>query len=284
MPELPEVETVCRGLLPFMAGRTIVRADIRRPDLRVPFPPRLAKTLESRRVETLTRRAKYILVHTGGDVLVLHLGMSGQVRMVADAKTYKPAKHDHMVLYLDDGGAVVFHDPRRFGMVLFLAVAKMESHPSFRALGPEPLDSAFTGKMLHKSLAGRRVGIKQALLDQHILAGVGNIYASEALHMAGIDPRRPAADLTPRACNALAAAICDVLERAIAAGGSSLKDYRQADGQLGYFQHSFSVYGRDGEPCPRCRTGAKKKGSKPAFIRKIVQAGRATYFCPRCQT
>ncbi len=282
MPELPEVETVCRGLAPVMIGRVIERVELRRAGLRLPFPPGLKETLEGRRVTGLTRRAKYILVGLEGRAeatLALHLGMSGRMTVVPDMARYERQKHDHMLLTLETGQGVVFNDPRRFGMALLFAPGEMEAHPSFRPLGPEPLDSAFDSKALKMRLEGKKAAIKLALLDQRVVAGIGNIYACEALYEAKIDPWKEAGSLSVARCAALTASIKAVLTRAIAAGGSSLRDYRQASGELGYFQHSFLVYDREGQACPRCRVGGKKAHT----IKRTVQAGRSTFYCPGCQ-
>ncbi len=282
MPELPEVETVRRGLEPAMAGNVLSKIDVRRKDLRVPFPPGLAKLLEGRTVLRLTRRAKYLLIHVDGkceDILIVHLGMSGQMTVVQDIKNYKPKKHDHMILSMSNGVGVVFNDARRFGMVMLTTPLEMDAHAAFCLLGPEPLSNSFNGEILHERLRGKSTPIKLAILDQRVVAGIGNIYASEALYEASISPLRQAGSLSLKNCEDLAAAIKNVLTYAIAAGGSSLKDYRRADGELGYFQHSFIVYDREGEACPRCMAGGKKK----AIIRKIVQSGRSTYDCPSCQ-
>lgn len=280
MPELPEVETVRRGLAPAMTGRTLVRLDLHRPDLRVPFPPRMAARLKGRKILRLDRRAKYLLIHfEGREVMAVHLGMSGRMGVVPVLKGYNLRPHDHMVMALDDGAGVVFNDARRFGMVLLMEEGAMSAHPAFAAMGPEPLPPSFTGKLLREAIGRRRTPIKQALLDQHIVAGVGNIYASEALFAAGISPFLPACALKAADADRLAAAIRSVLERAIEAGGSTLRDYRNADGAPGYFQHAFAVYDREGQACPSCAGGGRKKG----IIEKTVQGGRATYFCPSCQ-
>jgi formamidopyrimidine-DNA glycosylase len=229
-------------------------------------------------VTGLSRRAKYILIHFGREILVIHLGMSGRMNVHHDMKGYKLEKHDHMVMIMKDGAGAVFNDPRRFGMVLLLEESELAAHKSFKALGPEPLDKNFTGELLYEAIHRKRAPIKTVLLDQHVVAGIGNIYACEALFAAGIDPRKQAADVSKKKAHELCAAIKDVLKRAIAAGGSSLKDYRQADGSLGYFQHGFKVYDREGEPCPSC-----KKGGKSSVIQRITQAGRSTFYCPSCQ-
>ncbi len=281
MPELPEVETARRGLEPFLTGRTIVKTDINRPDLRVPFPEGLAKSLKGRVVERLSRRAKYILFHlAGGGVLVIHLGMSGRVSVDVTGK--KPRlTHDHFVLHLENGAAMVFNDARRFGFVLYFEdEAALSHHPSFKGMGPEPLGDDFTGAVLLAALQGRTPAIKQALLDQKIVAGIGNIYASEALFEAKISPVRPAGTLNRKEADRLVSALKNVLERAITSGGSTLRDFRHADGSSGYFQHHFSVYEKDGAACPSC----PPVGKKDSTIRKIVQGGRSTYYCPLCQT
>lgn len=283
MPELPEVETVRRGLEPAMTGKSITRVALYRSGLRVPFPERLADVIEGRRVAGLSRRAKYLLIHVGEagqeDVLIVHLGMSGQMTVVRNIAGYNRRKHDHMILTMEDGAGIVFNDARRFGMVMLTDSASLAAHPAFEGMGPEPLPESFTGKVLHEKLRGKVSPVKAALLDQRVVAGVGNIYASEALFEARICPLRAAGTIKPAEAERLAQAIRAVLTRAIAAGGSSLRDFRQADGELGYFQHSFAVYGREGESCPACAGSGKKK----AVIKKIVQGGRATYLCPACQ-
>lgn len=280
MPELPEVETVKRGLEPVMTGQILSRVELRRADLRIPFPANLPKLLEGHKILRLSRRAKYLFVHLSNDkILIIHLGMSGKMIIIKNMQGYEPLKHDHMILHIGKGTGVVFNDPRRFGMVMLMDEAEMTAHSSFAPLGPEPLADEFTGEVLRERLARKSMPIKLALLDQHIVAGVGNIYASEALSIAGISPLRKSSDISTAKAEKLVNAIKDVLLRAIEAGGSSLKDHRQADGNLGYFQHSFSVYDRAGEPCPRCKGGVKKK----SVIQKIMQSGRATYYCPSCQ-
>jgi formamidopyrimidine-DNA glycosylase len=279
MPELPEVETIRRGLAPVLEGRVLARVEQRRPDLRIPFPPRFAERLTGRRVVALGRRAKYLLFHLDdGAVLIGHLGMSGRM-VVSHGEPPVLGRHDHAVFLTDAGATVVFQDPRRFGLMDLTDEATLPAHPLFAKLGPEPLGDAFDGPALAARLAARSGPVKVVLLDQTVVAGLGNIYVSESLHAAGIHPARPANAVTGAEARKLAAAIKDVLERAIAAGGSTLRDYVGADGELGYFQHSFTVYGREGEPCPRC--AAAKRGE--TGIVRIVQGGRATYFCPRHQ-
>ena len=274
MPELPEVETVRRGLALKMTGRRITHAELRRQDLRRPFPPMLARRLTGAAVGKLKRRGKYILIElddTG--TLLLHLGMSGRIT-TSDATT-PHARHDHVVLTLDDGTVVRFNDARRFGLVDYIKRGAEAAHPLLAGMGPEPLEPGFDGKYLAERLAGKMTPIKAALLDQKIVAGLGNIYVCEALFRAGVSPRRLAATCTGARADKLAAAIKSVLTEAIEAGGSSLRDYVQTDGELGYFQHHWAVYGREGEPCPGCTC---KEG-----VRRIVQSGRSTFYCAKKQ-
>ena len=286
MPELPEVETVRRGLLPAMEGRRITRAQVNRPDLRWPFPPRMADRLTGARILSLRRRSKYILADLSTDeTLLIHLGMSGRMLISSPAGRETlgewhhhhpaPAKHDHVILDMEDGTRITFNDARRFGAMDLMPTATAEAHPLLAQLGPEPLGNAFDEPYLAARLKGRNTPIKSALLDQHIVAGLGNIYVCETLYRARIHPARKAARISAARAAALVPLIRDVLAEAITAGGSSLRDYRQADGELGYFQHSFQVYGREGEPCvtPGCT----------ATIRRIVQSGRSSFFCPTCQ-
>lgn len=282
MPELPEVETVRRGLEPVMDGQQILAAQVNRPDLRWPFPPRMAERLTGARINALRRRSKYILADLStGETLLIHLGMSGRM-LISGAQIGgfhhehpAPAKHDHVVFDMEGGARVTFNDPRRFGAMDLLDTVSAEAHPLLAVIGPEPLGNAFDGDYLAARLAGRKTPVKSALLDQRIVAGLGNIYVCEVLFRAGIAPDRLAGDLTGNEAQGLVPLIREVLSEAIEAGGSSLKDYRQADGELGYFQHSFRVYGREGDACttPGC------KGS----IARIVQAGRSSFFCPDCQ-
>ncbi len=274
MPELPEVETVRRGLAPVLEGRRVATVLARRPDLRFPLPDGFARRLAGRRVEGLGRRGKYLLVgFERGICLICHLGMSGRFRVHGGGAAPAPGPHDHVDWITDDGTCVRFHDPRRFGFMLWAPPGDPESHPMLRALGPEPLSDRFDGAALAARLAGRRGPIKPALLDQAVVAGLGNIYACEALFLAGLSPRRRASTVVGARADRLAAAIRRVLEAAIAAGGSSLRDHRRPDGELGYFQHGFAVYGRAGRPCPGCDCG------RADGIRRMVQAGRATFHC-----
>jgi len=282
MPELPEVETVRRGLAPVMEGEVIAKAAVNRPDLRWPFPERMAERLEGQRVERLRRRSKYILADlSGGETLLIHLGMSGRMlvsgdplgRFVHDHPA--PEKHDHVVLDMADGARITFNDPRRFGAMDLMPTGEEAAHKLIAHLGPEPLGNAFSETYLVAALRGKNTPVKAALLDQRIVAGLGNIYVCEALYRARIHPARSCRRIAAPRVAALVPIIRQVLTEAIAAGGSSLKDFRQADGELGYFQHAFDVYGREGAPCrtPECGTP----------IRRIVQSGRSSFYCPQCQ-
>ena len=274
MPELPEVETVRRGLAQKISGRRIVEAELRRPDLRRPFPPALAARLGGARIGALGRRGKYILIELDSDgLLLLHLGMSGRVTLGSAA--LPAAAHDHVVLTLDDGTIIRFNDPRRFGLIDYVKRSEAAQHPLLAGLGREPLEPGFDGPYLGVALAGKGTPIKAALLDQRIVAGLGNIYACEALFRARLSPRRLARSIGSRRASRLATAIQSVLTDAIAAGGSSLRDYVRADGALGYFQHHWAVYGREGEPCPGCECSGG--------VRRIVQSGRSTFFCAKRQ-
>lgn len=274
MPELPEVETVCRGLDPVMRGQTILRAEIRRKDLRKPFPRGLKQALEGVRILRISRRAKYILAHLdSGKILVIHLGMSGRVQI--EGAGYVPKTHDHFILHLKNRRVIVLNDARRFGVVFLVDENEMEDHPAFAVLGPEPLANDFNGPFLAARLKGKKTAIKTAIMDQSVVVGVGNIYASEALFMAGISPKRVAATVTGERAEKLADAIRRVLRKAIEKGGSTLRDHRRVDGELGYFQHHFAVYDRAGQACPGCECDIlKTKG-----IRRIVQGGRSSFYC-----
>lgn len=296
MPELPEVETVRRGLAPHMERRVLARVEQRRPDLRFPLPAGFVERLTGRRVLRLGRRAKYLLVHLeDGAVLIAHLGMSGSFVVtpargpatnVASASFPPPEElantpgarrpqHDHVVFHLDDGGCVTFNDPRRFGYMLLDREETLEQNPRLAGIGPEPLGNGFSGPVLAAALAGRLSPIKAALLDQKVVAGLGNIYVCEALFRAGISPKRTAATVQGARAERLAEAIRAVLADAIEAGGSSLRDFVHASGELGYFQHRFAVYGREGEACPDCTCDRT--------ILRIVQSGRSTFYCARRQ-
>ena len=281
-----------RGLLPVLEGRRIAQAVTRRADLRLPFPERLAERLTGRRAERLRRRAKYILVDLdGGETLIVHLGMSGRFTVyppgsnegamlgafhhaTPEAAT-GAAKHDHVLLETEDGARIAFNDHRRFGLMLLEPTAEVDAHRLFAGMGPEPLEPALDGAALAARLAGKATPIKAALLDQRVVAGLGNIYVSEALHRSGIHPKRMAGSLSAPRVARLAEAVTQTLTEAIAAGGSTLRDHAQVNGELGYFQHAFRVYDRAGAPCPTpgC-TGA---------VRRIAQAGRSTFYCAACQ-
>jgi formamidopyrimidine-DNA glycosylase len=288
MPELPEVETVRRGLAPALEGHVLTRVAARRADLRVPLPERFAERLTGRRMLRLRRRAKFLLLDLdGGETLIMHLGMSGRFT-IHGTHAAKPGrfhnktpddgsgegKHDHVVFETEDGTRIVYTDHRRFGLMLLAPTAEAESRLQANGeLGPEPLGEAFTPALLSAGLAGKKTPIKSALLDQSVVAGLGNIYVCEALFRAGQSPKRLARTVAGTRCEKLVPAIKQVLTEAIKAGGSSLRDYAHADGELGYFQHHFSVYGREGEPCPVCGAGVKR----------IVQSGRSTFYCAKCQ-
>ncbi|MGR3484002.1 MAG: bifunctional DNA-formamidopyrimidine glycosylase/DNA-(apurinic or apyrimidinic site) lyase [Paracoccaceae bacterium] len=287
MPELPEVETVRRGLAPVMEGAVIARADVRRDGLRRPFPDGLAARLTGRRVLTLGRRSKYLLMHlaprdgTAGETAIVHLGMSGRMTVSGatlgtfHAELAVPGTHDHVVLDMASGARIALNDARRFGSVDLCATAALRSHPLLAHLGPEPLGNGFHAGVLEAGFAGRRAPVKALLLDQTLVAGLGNIYVCEALWRVGLHPRRAGARIGAARRAALVPAIRDVLTEAIEAGGSSLRDHRQADGDLGYFQHRFAVYDREGAPCVRAGCGGT--------VRRIVQSGRSTFYCPACQ-
>lgn len=279
MPELPEVETIARGIAATLEGRRIVSARQNRADLRVPFPPRLVERLTGRRVTHVGRRAKYMLLTLDdGQILIVHLGMSGRFVVRRDPIA-PPAKHDHFALIADNGVSYVLNDSRRFGLVALTDTENLETHPLLAGLGPEPLGNAFDGTTLGAALAGRNTPIKSALLDQRVVAGLGNIYVCEALFRSGIDPRRKASTVKGEKAEKLASAIRAVLKDAIAAGGSTLRDFVRHDGELGYFQHHFMVYDRAGKACPDCTCNIAHTGG----IKQITQAGRSTFFCPRRQ-
>jgi len=291
MPELPEVETVRRGLIPAMLGARIDKVELRRKDIRFPFPEAFAKRLTGRRIIDINRRAKYLLFRLdSGETLIVHLGMSGSFRTEKTAvstpgkfqrERSKDPKHDHVVLVLENGWTITYNDPRRFGFMDLAPTEELAQHPRMRALGAEPLAPEFDAHRLAKLFAGARISLKAGLLDQKRIAGLGNIYVCEALFRARLKPSRPAAILADRrgaptrAAAAVAGAIRDVLEEAIEAGGSTLRDHRQASGELGYFQHAFQVYDREGLPCvrERCR----------GTVIRVTQSGRSTFYCSRCQ-
>ena len=292
MPELPEVETVRRGLQPAMEGATILRAETRRKDLRFPFQADFAARLEGQAVTGLGRRAKYLLADlASGDVLLMHLGMSGSFRVIDAAGATAPGgfhfprderrAHDHVSFTMSSGVEIVFNDPRRFGYMKVVAREALDDEPLLKGLGPEPLGNAFDAAMLARSCRDKKTSLKAALLDQRVVAGLGNIYVCEALFRAHLSPRRLAATLALKTgapserAGRLVEAIHDVLNQAIKAGGSSLRDHRQTTGELGYFQHSFQVYDREGD---RCRTAGCK-----GTVKRFTQNGRSTFWCPSCQ-
>ena len=282
MPELPEVETVRRGLEPVLSGAVLAHVDQRRPDLRWPLPDRFAERLTGRRITALRRRAKWILGHLDdGWVWMIHLGMSGRV-LIDGAETaalhhdHRAASpHDHVVVRTDAGAVVTYNDARRFGAMDLWPAETLDEHPNLARLGPEPLGNAFHGAALAAAFGDRMTPVKAALLDQRTVAGLGNIYVCEALYRAGINPKRIAGSIGRKRVDGLACEIVATLLEAIEAGGSSLRDYRQADGELGYFQHRFRVYDKEDAACPRDGCNG--------VIRRIVQSGRSTFYCPRCQ-
>ena len=290
MPELPEVETVRTGLRPVMEGHAFTHVETRRGNLRIPFPNDFVGRLTGRTVKRLWRRAKYLMADLdGGETFVIHLGMSGRIAVYADGKSRRlgrfvyPAappgagmgKHDHVVLETDAPARIVFTDHRRFGLMTLVATADIERHRLFKGIGVEPLSDEFDADFLTRTLKGKKTPIKSALLDQRVVAGLGNIYVCEALFRSGISPKRLARSVSPPRITALVKEIKAVLKDAIAAGGSSLRDHRRTDGEMGYFQKTFNVYDRAGEPC-------RTKGCK-GKIRRVVQAGRSTFYCATCQ-
>ena len=270
MPELPEVETVMRGLAASVTGRRIASVQLGRKDLRIPFPKDFANIIRGARIAQLSRRAKYLIFTLdNGMSIIAHLGMSGSFSVSAPRK---PKAHDHVIITLDDGRTVIYNDPRRFGVMTLCKTTALEKHALLSSLGPEPFSKAFNANYLASQLVRRTGAIKPVLMDQKLVVGVGNIYASEALFLAGIDPRKPAARAAPKA-TLLITCIRKVLADAIESGGSTLRDFANASGEAGYFQHKFNVYGREGEPCFACQSP----------IRILRQAGRSSFCCPRCQ-
>lgn len=271
MPELPEVETTLRGLAPYLHAQAITAVTVRRTDLRQPIPANLAKSITHQTVSSLERRSKYMLLHLANrQTLLIHLGMSG--RFTTYTTPTPPAKHTHVILTTPKA-ELHFTDPRRFGLCLLIPTAKLATHPLLKHLGPEPLSPAFSGKTLHTAIHTKKTAVKPTLMDAKVVVGVGNIYASESLFRSHIHPKTPCSNLTLKQCEVLAGHIRQTLTDAITAGGSTLRDYRHGDGQLGYFQHQFNVYGRKGESCPTCGTP----------IEHAVMAQRSTYWCPTCQ-
>jgi formamidopyrimidine-DNA glycosylase len=279
LPELPEVETVCRGLAMKLQGKRLAKVEQRRPDLRFPLPEKFAARLTGRRILAIRRRAKYMIWELDdGNAVLAHLGMSGRM-LIGEGRPAALETHDHLVFETEDGWCLRYNDARRFGMMDLWPLADLEGHKLLKGMGPEPLGNAFNGPMLAAALKGKKTPIKAALLDQRVVAGLGNIYVSEALFRAGISPKRLAKSVQGERAEKLAAAVKAVLTDAIAAGGSSLRDYVQADGELGYFQHQWRVYEREGKPCWRCNCDAEVTGG----VKRITQSGRSTYFCPRKQ-
>jgi formamidopyrimidine-DNA glycosylase len=283
MPELPEVETVMRGMMPVMVGQGIARTEVNRSDLRWPFPERMAERLTGVRVENMRRRSKYVLVDlNSGETLLIHLGMSGRILISGDPlgnfvhNHPAPEKHDHVVFHMENGARLTFNDPRRFGAMDILDTATADQSPLLRDIGPEPLGNEFDESYFVNRVKTRKSPIKNVLLDQKLVAGLGNIYVCEALFRAGIHPARRGDKIAAKRLSPLVPIIREVLSDAIAAGGSSLRDFRNTGGELGYFQHRFDVYGREGDPCH-----AKGCGG---IIERIVQSGRSSFFCPKCQT
>ncbi len=286
MPELPEVETVRRGLAPALVGARLARVEARRPDLRFPLPESFVQRLTGARIERLDRRAKYLLAALDRDeTLVMHLGMSGRFEIGGGAGARRPGdfayaqaadpRHEHVVFETEAGAVVTYSDPRRFGYMALVATDELGRHPWFASLGPEPLGEAFSGRHLARAFAGRRQSLKTLIADQRVVAGLGNIYVCEALFRARLSPLAPGGEANGRELARLASAVKSVLGEAIEAGGSTLRDYAAADGALGYFQHRFQVYGREGEACVRPGCGGT--------IARVVQSGRSTFFCPTCQ-
>jgi formamidopyrimidine-DNA glycosylase len=286
MPELPEVETVRRGLAPCLEGARLIRAEARRPDLRFPLPPRFVRRLTGARVESLRRRGKYLLAELDtGETLVIHLGMTGRFVVENGDVARRPGafalaaaadpRHAHVQFETDAGATITYHDPRRFGFMDLVETAGLAAYPPLSAMGPEPLGEGFDAAHLARAFGGRRQGVKALLLDQSVVAGLGNIYVCEALHRARVSPFAPAGSISTRRLERIVQAVREVLAAAIEAGGSTLRDFADAAGSLGYFQHDFRVYGREGEACPACRGSAR--------VARTVQAGRSTFHCPRCQ-
>jgi formamidopyrimidine-DNA glycosylase len=300
MPELPEVETVRLGLAPVLEGHVLTDVETRRGNLRIPFPPDFVGRTRGRKVKALRRRAKYLLADLdSGETLVIHLGMSGRMSVYAEGKqrklgnyVYNPApdgagsgKHDHVVFETDAPARIVFNDHRRFGLMTLVATDKLEDDKLFRDVGIEPLSPKFNAAYLAKQLEGKKTPIKSALLDQRVVAGLGNIYVCEALFRSGISPKRLAGSTKKERVGPLVTAIKKVLKDAIAAGGSTLRDHAQATGDPGNFQHHFLVYGREGKPCKSASSSeGHKKNACPGTVKRIVQSGRSTFYCPRCQT
>ena len=272
MPELPEVETVCRGLKKSLKGRSFAKVDLYRKNLRIPFPAKLNESLKGRAVKDVARRAKYILIELDDEnTLIAHLGMSG--RFTVNKKDYKLKKHDHAVITLDNENLLVFNDARRFGLITLAPKKTIEKHTLIKNLGLEPLENSFNGEALFKLFKGKKAPVKNVIMDQRLVVGVGNIYAAESLFMSGISPKRAANKVVKNECEILAQNIKKVLENAIKAGGSTFSDYRNSEGDAGYFQFNFQVYSRENLNCLKCKSK----------IQRLKQAGRSTFYCPTCQ-
>jgi len=275
MPELPEVETVRRGLISVMEREVVKEITVNRRDLRVAIPDDFEDHISGQKIAKLLRRGKYIALLTGNDKAVIwHLGMSGSVRIYKSHEKYAAEKHDHVIFTMEQGAKIAFNDPRRFGMMYLTTAAHWEAEKPFCAMGPEPLGNGFNGSALADKLKSKTIAIKNALLDQKVVAGVGNIYACEALYRTGIHPSRSSKEVTPDECDHLSRAIKDVLNEAIQSGGSSLRDHKMTDGSLAYFQHHFDVYDRAGDTCTKCQT---------ACVERLVQSGRSSFFCSNTQ-
>lgn len=278
MPELPEVETVRRGLLPALEGVRIQEVIVRRRDLRKAVPLDFEERVRGQKVLSLSRRSKYILLHLESkETIIVHLGMSGRIR-IFEGNPEEPDKHDHIEWLTQERKCIRFGDPRRFGFVDLIKAGGIADYPALVKLGPEPLSNAFQSQTLLARLKGRSITMKTALMDQRIIAGLGNIYVNEALYRSGISPQKKAGKLAEKKAVLLVGVIKNVLQEAIESGGASLKDHRQTDGELGYFQHSFQVYAREGEPCRTCESQ-----NKESLIKRIVQQGRSTFYCAYCQ-
>lgn len=276
MPELPEVETVRLGLAPAMEGHTITSVDLFRRNLRFPFPEKFKQSVQDTKILKVSRRAKYIIVTLNSNkTIIMHLGMSGSFRIVPpeEHQCSEYGKHDHLVFEMDDGTTVIYNDPRRFGFIDLWSSNDIENYPRLSNIGPEPLTNAFCTETLTANLASKKTPIKSALLDQKVVAGLGNIYVCEALFLAGISPLRLAKKISKRRMPVLVKAINNTIQAAINSGGSTLRNFSHADGTLGYFQHRFQVYDKEGQPCVKCSSS----------ISRIVQAGRSTFYCKKCQ-
>lgn len=282
MPELPEVETVMQGLTPFLMSRKITAMDVRSPKLRIPIPKQKLKSFIGASVTGVERRAKYIFIHFNNNkTIIVHLGMTGSFSVYPPQRYAEidMDRHDHLVMTTDKNVKIIYRDPRRFGMVDVVGTDDISSYKAIKILGPEPLEDAFTSRVLAEKIKNKKTPIKVAIMDQAIVVGVGNIYASEALFLSAINPTTPACDVSDKKLSLLVDKIKFILNAAIQSGGSTLRDYRRVGGETGYFQFNFSVYDREGEACVTCKSSLKKSGG----IQRIVQAGRSTFYCATCQ-